>query len=175
MAKANRVCYCCGREYYFCPSCPKDKKDPQIYTMWDSEECRDIFNTLSSESLKKITTKECKEKLIELGVDKIEINKESVKNHINRVMNYTEDIKEAKEIEEVKEEIKVLETSEVLEASEVSEVTEVTEVTEEIKIEKTETVEVVEIVESTEPTEVIEETPKIISRKRKGSYRTNNK
>ena len=59
MAKANRVCYCCGHEYYFCPSCPNDRKDPQIYTMWDSELCKDIFNTLVSESTKKITTREC--------------------------------------------------------------------------------------------------------------------
>ena len=168
MAKANRVCYCCGREYYFCPSCPKDKKDPQIYTMWDSEVCKDIFNTLSSESLKKITTKECKEKLIKLGVDKIEINKESVKNHINRVMNYTEDIKEAKEIEEVKEETTVLEASEVLEITEVSEISEITE---EIKAEETETVDVAEVFEPIESTKVIEETPRIISRKRKGSYK----
>ena len=67
MPKANRKCYCCGREYYYCPSCPDERKDPRIYIMWDSEVCKEIFNTLASESTKNITAKECKEKLIEFN------------------------------------------------------------------------------------------------------------
>lgn len=125
MAKANRVCYCCGYEYYFCPSCPKDKKDPQIYTMWDSEVCKDIFNTLVSESTKKITTKECKDKLIELGVDKIDIKRDSVKNHINRIMEYKDVVKETKIVTE----------------DEVIETVETTEVDDVVEVEVTETVE----------------------------------
>ena len=155
MTKANRICYCCGREYYFCPSCPKDRKDPQIYTMWDSEICRDIFNTLSRESLKKITTKECKEKLIELCIDKVEINKESVKNHINRVMSY-EDVEVAeKQITEA-----VVETSEIAEAVEI--------------LEEENTSEVIEVIEVIEELVITEETtvePKTFSKKRKGSLR----
>ena len=164
MAKSNRVCYCCGHEYYFCPSCPKDRKDPQIYTMWDSEVCKDIFNILSNESLKKITTKECKEKLIELGVDKIDIKKDSVKKHINRVMG-CEDI-----VEETKKEENVLETLEV------SEVIEVSEVDNSAEIETAEAVEVVEVVETVEETvEVVEEAPKMmIPRKKKSSYKNKN-
>lgn len=90
MPKANRTCYCCGHEYYYCPSCPGDKRDPQIYTIWDSEICKDIFDTLVSESTKKITTKECKEKLIELGINKVDIKRETVKNHIDRVMSFVD-------------------------------------------------------------------------------------
>ena len=56
MSKANRTCYCCGRKYYYCPSCNDDRRDPKIYTMWDSELCKEIFNTLTDESFKKITT-----------------------------------------------------------------------------------------------------------------------
>lgn len=132
MAKTNRVCYCCGHEYYFCPSCPKDKKDPQIYTMWDSELCKDIFNTLVSESTKKITTKECKDKLIELGVNDIEIKKDSIKKHIDRVMSY-EDIAEmaVEAIEEVS--LEVEDTKEVVEEIVVIEKTEVTEVEDNIE------------------------------------------
>lgn len=120
MAKANRVCYCCGHEYYYCPSCPKDKKDPQIYTMWDSELCKDIFNTLVSESTKKITTKECKNKLIELDVNNIEIKKDSVKNHINRVMSYEDVEEQASEVVEIVsfEVEKSVETVEMIEVTE---------------------------------------------------------
>lgn len=98
MSKTNRTCYCCGREYYYCPSCSSERKDPKIYSMWDSELCRDIFNTLVKESTKKITTLECKKKLIELGVDKNTILKDSVKTHVDRVMEY-------KEIENTEEQV----------------------------------------------------------------------
>jgi hypothetical protein len=154
MPKANRTCYCCGREYYFCPSCPSDRKDPLIYTMWDSEICKDIFNTLVKESTKKITTKECKDKLIELGVEKIVINKESVKKHLDRVMNY-------KDAEDIKNDIEVVVTEEI----------EVKEGTDDIKVETNDIVETVEVVEVAE---TVVEAPKINIKKRKGSYKNNN-
>lgn len=94
MPKANRTCHCCGREYYYCPSCPDDRRDPRIYVMWDSELCREIFNVLTEESTKKISTLECKEKLIELGVTQDTVLKESVRKHIDRVMIYKEEIVE---------------------------------------------------------------------------------
>ena len=137
MAKANRTCYCCGHEYYYCPSCPSDRKDPQIYTMWDSEICKDIFNTLVSESTKKITIKECKEKLIELGVKDIDITRDSVKRHIDKVMSYEEKVDveiEKKEeiiettVEEIVEELNAEEPIVELNTSEVSTVSEQIEV-----------------------------------------------
>lgn len=140
MAKTNRVCYCCGHEYYFCPSCPNDRKDPQIYTMFDSEQCKDIFNTLVKESTKKITTSECKEALIRLGAEKVEINKSSVKNHIDRVMSYASNTVET-ETETI---IETVET-ETME----TEITETPLVTDEdvnIDVLKTEENEVVEVV-----------------------------
>jgi hypothetical protein len=158
MPKANRTCYCCGREYYFCPSCPSDRKDPQIYTMFDSEICKDVFNTLVKESTKNITTKECKEKLVELGVGKIDIKKDSVKKHINRVMG-CEDV-----VEETRKEENVLEALEVIEVIKVSEVDNSAEV---------ETVEVAEKVDA-DTVEVVEETPKMMPRKKKSSYKNKN-
>ena len=133
MAKANRTCYCCGHEYYYCPSCPSDRKDPQIYTMWDSETCKDIFNTLVSESTKKITTKECKAKLIELGVNNIDINRDSVKKHIDKVMSYEDKvdvlIEQNEEIvEAIVEEMIASDVVEELDVSEVAMVTEEIEV-----------------------------------------------
>lgn len=153
MPKANRTCYCCGREYYFCPSCPSDRKDPLIYTMWDSEICKDIFNTLVKESTKKITTKECKDKLIELGVEKVVINKESVKKHLDRVMNY-------KDVEDVT--LEVTETDKV--EIEVNGIIEISEVAETVDVE--DVIETIEVFE-----EVIEEAPKTNVKKRRNSYR----
>lgn len=91
MSKANRTCYCCEREYYYCPSCPSENKNPNIYTMFDSELCRDIFNTLVSESTKKITTLECKKRLVEMGVNENTVLKASIRKHVDRVMSCEEE------------------------------------------------------------------------------------
>lgn len=92
MPKANRICHCCGREYYYCPSCPDDRRDPSIYVMWDSKLCKEIFNVLTNEFTGSITTLDCKRKLIELGVNNETVFKDSVKKHIDRVMSYEEEI-----------------------------------------------------------------------------------
>lgn len=142
MPKANRICFTCNNGYYFCPSCPSDRKDPQIYTMWDSELCRDVFNTLVKESTKKITTQECKETLIKLGADKMEINKPSVKEHINRVMSYVSESEEiateiiaeptvepmVETVEEIAEDTNVAEPTEIVESTTVVENVETEEV-----------------------------------------------
>lgn len=113
MSKANRTCYCCGREYYYCPSCTGENKDPRVYTMWDSELCKDIFDALVSESTKKVNTKECKDKLIQLGVNKSTILKESVRKHVDRVMAYKEPeqvkFKPIVEIKQIEEDEKIVE------------------------------------------------------------------
>lgn len=122
MPKANRTCYCCGREYYYCTSCPDDRRDPRIYVMWDSESCREIFNVLTSESTKKITTLECKEKLIELGVTKETALKENVRKHVDRVMSYEKEVVKIEEVvlDNVSEEtIALEETMQVKEQNEV--------------------------------------------------------
>ena len=91
MSKANRTCYCCGSKYYYCPSCHNERRDPKVYTMFDSELCKEIFNTLVNESMENITTLECKEKLVKLGVNKNTVLKDSIREHVNRVMNYKKD------------------------------------------------------------------------------------
>lgn len=122
MPKANRTCYCCGRKYYYCTSCPDDRRDPRIYVMWDSELCREIFSVLSNESAKKITTLECKEKLIELGVTKETVLKESVRKHVDRVMSYEEEVVKVEEMvsDSISEEtIALEETTQVEEQNEI--------------------------------------------------------
>lgn len=111
MPKANRTCYCCGKEYYYCPSCPNDRRDPRIFVMWDSEKCKEIFNTLTNESFKEITTLECKKKLIELGVTKDTVLRESVRKHVDQVMSYKE--KAEKAVERIIEEVVQDEISEI--------------------------------------------------------------
>ncbi len=45
MAKANRVCKACGKEYYFCPTCDTNK--PSWYKIYDSEACKDTYKAIA--------------------------------------------------------------------------------------------------------------------------------
>lgn len=93
MPKANRTCHCCGKKYYYCTSCPDDRRDPQVYVMWDSEHCKEIFTILTNEAVGKLSTLDCKNKLIELGVNKNTEFAENVKVHVQRIFE-CEDKKE---------------------------------------------------------------------------------
>lgn len=133
MSKANRTCYCCGRKYYYCPSCNDDRRDPKIYTMWDSEVCKEIFSALTNESFKKITTLECKKRLVELGVDENTVLKDAIRNNVNRIMSCEEEVIEENKNDTIEESSMVLE--EIVKSEEKSEdvIAEVSE-TEDFKV-----------------------------------------
>ena len=92
MAKINRECYTCGKEYYYCPTCPSETKKEAFYNMFHCERCSKIFKTLTDETFKYITTAQCKEQLINLNVSTNEEFKDGIKKHIKRVFDYKEPI-----------------------------------------------------------------------------------
>ena len=88
MAKrANRTCYTCGKEYYFCPNCPNETRTEVFYHMFCCEHCSKIFKLLTDETFKHITTKQCKDELVKLGVSPNEKFKECINRHIKEVFN----------------------------------------------------------------------------------------
>lgn len=103
MAKYNRVCHTCPTKYYYCPTCPDDNRDPQIYTMFCSERCKSIFLTLAENGSGKADLEVCKQKLLDLNVTENEKMLPHIREHFNKVM--ASDL--AKEIEEIKEEVVV--------------------------------------------------------------------
>ena len=94
MAKSNRECYTCGKEYYYCPTCPSETKKETFYNMFHCERCSKIFKTLTDETFKHITTAQCKEQLIKLNVSTNEEFKDGIKKHVKRVFDYKEPIVE---------------------------------------------------------------------------------
>lgn len=46
MAKLNRKCIVCGKEYSYCPSCGADSLKPTWMTIYHDENCHDIFNII---------------------------------------------------------------------------------------------------------------------------------
>ena len=106
MAKTNRKCYTCGKEYYYCPTCPSEAKKETFYNMFHCERCSKIFKTLTDETFKHLTTAQCKEELLKLNVSADEDFKDGIKKHIKRVFDYKEPfVKPIVEIVEEKKEI----------------------------------------------------------------------
>lgn len=61
MAKVNKSCRTCGSEYAYCPSC--DYKEPGYKQFVCSENCYNIWNTLSRHGVGLTTTQETLEVL----------------------------------------------------------------------------------------------------------------
>lgn len=49
----KRKCVCCGKEYDYCPSCPKNDQPGWMVTFC-SEPCKDLFNIISAFNSRRI-------------------------------------------------------------------------------------------------------------------------
>lgn len=90
----KRKCVCCGKEYDYCPSCPK-KDQPGWMVTFCSESCKELFNIVSAYNVKRIS----KEAVIKyMSEHNLEVDKyvDSVKKVLNEVSG-------TKEIEKVTE------------------------------------------------------------------------
>lgn len=47
MADTKRVCYTCGSKYEYCTRCAKYASQPKWRWMWDTEECKDLYDVVS--------------------------------------------------------------------------------------------------------------------------------
>lgn len=117
MPKTNRKCHFCDKEYYYCPNC-RDKRDPKIYSMFDSEKCKVAFNILKDEYLKKISTKEACDKLLELGITEAS----NISNkHLQRVLAYSSTTSNKEIVKDLENEIENSMVEEVAEKEEIVE------------------------------------------------------
>lgn len=59
----ERKCVVCGKLYQFCNHCPGHQASETWKNLYDSEDCRTIFNVASNFSSGSLTAEEAKEKL----------------------------------------------------------------------------------------------------------------
>lgn len=69
MRKVNKTCIACGKDYYFCNSCADNRHDPIWKMTWCSENCKDVFATVSEYKLGNLSAEDALTKLSELDVD----------------------------------------------------------------------------------------------------------
>lgn len=79
-----RKCILCKQEYKYCPSCSKDDKKETWHALYDSENCKNISQTLTNYNLNKITKEEAREALSKCDLS-IELN-DHYRSEINAIM-----------------------------------------------------------------------------------------
>lgn len=84
---AKRICKVCGEEYDYCPGCPKHAGEPKWKISFDTENCKNIFDTLVKHSVGKITTKEARRALYKLDLSGKNHFAADVRDKINSIMN----------------------------------------------------------------------------------------
>lgn len=68
MAILNRECKVCGTKYSYCPSCSADVRKPKWMTMFDCEECKQIFDVATRFNIGKITKEEAQVNLAGINI-----------------------------------------------------------------------------------------------------------
>lgn len=84
MKSKPRNCNCCGREYYYCPHCREDENKPTWMMAWDTQECREVFITLSDYNSKNISKEQAKERISKVLTHTI-VFKEKVQQQIDEL------------------------------------------------------------------------------------------
>lgn len=85
MAKGTpRVCCICNTEYKYCPSC--DKKMPTWSTMFDTENCKNIFYILTDYNFGKLTKEETVSKLEECDLSQKSTFRRKIQDEIDSLM-----------------------------------------------------------------------------------------
>lgn len=93
----NRTCIICRKEYHYCPNCGEDAGKPTWYFVFDSQNCKDIYDICTSYRDKEITIGEAYKKLQDVDLSGVDDFADATKAQIKEIMSYktTEPSKES--------------------------------------------------------------------------------
>ena len=104
MGKLNKTCLVCGKNYHYCYSCPSDLQNPSWKNLFDTEECKEIFNILCKNGQGMITDDEAKELLSKYDLTQKDSFVDNIKNHIDKVFGNIVVVEETEEVIKADEE-----------------------------------------------------------------------
>ena len=96
----NRICLTCGKSYEYCGSCPSSLNLPVWKNLYDTDNCKTVFETVSDYAQKAITKESAKVRLSKCDVSGV--FKDNIKNLIDDINE-----KDIKNIETKENEMKV--------------------------------------------------------------------
>ena len=81
----NRTCLVCGTDYEYCSSCRNGLNQPVWRNIFDTENCKMIFATVSDYAQKVITKEAAKKALDKCDLSQTDSYKKSIKALINEI------------------------------------------------------------------------------------------
>lgn len=96
----NRVCLTCGNEYEYCRSCPSGSKLPIWKSLFDTENCKKIFETVSDYAQTAISKERALERLSDCDLSNAETLKPTIKNLIKEITTEVKTEPTSVEVEE---------------------------------------------------------------------------
>lgn len=82
----NRICLTCSKTYEYCGSCPSSLNLPVWKNLFDTENCKIIFETASDYAQKVITKELAKEKLSKCDLSCTNNLKEQIKELVTEIV-----------------------------------------------------------------------------------------
>lgn len=93
----NKVCIACGAQYKYCPGCRGAKAETMWKNIYCSENCRQIFNTVTGYNMGTVSKEEGKKKLEQCDLSYIDKLKSGLVLKINEILA-TEESEESSEM-----------------------------------------------------------------------------
>lgn len=94
----NRICLTCGKAYEYCGSCNDNLRFPVWMNIFDTENCKNIFETVSDYAQKMITKDCANEKLSKCNLSHVDNLKDNIKKLVKEITS-TENIVQSVENE----------------------------------------------------------------------------
>ena len=86
MARLNRVCFTCGKKHSYCPTCYDDRLLETWHIMFDTENCKKIFNIVNQHFYKHITTDDAIKHLETCDLSKIDEFNGEIKIQVKEIL-----------------------------------------------------------------------------------------
>ena len=164
MAKKNRTCICCSKQYSYCNTCSHDTSKPSWMNVYCSENCRTLVQTATNYNMGFIGKETSRERLKNVDITNISKYKPDIQKFINAITENTIEKSEDNSQTNKTNQINIDNTNDNIKKDETGKVELV------VPVKQTETLESVnsvEFVNSTEQEELTDKQYKRNSRKRK--------
>lgn len=106
MAKNNRICKVDLKPYSYCPSCEKDRDKPIWQTMFCCERCKNVFDALVDNTLKKVSDDETRKILSSLNLSDLNSFELDIKNQIEQLLKENKTEEQSEKVKNNKTKIK---------------------------------------------------------------------
>ena len=89
----NRVCLTCGKAYEYCGYCPTSKNLPMWMNLFDTENCKNVFETVSDYAQGAISKETAVTDLSLCDLSKVSTYKENIQKLVSEIIDNKNDKK----------------------------------------------------------------------------------